>query len=122
VQWLLSLLDLDSFALHLVEDEDFKKGWAAVSFLYPGLHPDEALEEGDVCLDIAFEDYPLFSKADPRLVKPFYKETGWPVVLVSVAREAWRRYENGDLKEEEFYCCEAQRRGMSFRNPELFTG
>lgn len=118
LQWLFPLLDLEGIVLRSVGNENFKRGWAAIAFLYPGLHPDSALEEGIISQNI--EDYPTLSNADPRLLRPYYKESGWPVVLVPIAREAWRRYEIGGLNDEEFYCSEAQREGICFRNPELF--
>jgi DNA (cytosine-5)-methyltransferase 1 len=118
LQWLLPLLDLDTRALRRVTNEDFNRGWAAISFLYPGLHPDGALERGNVSHVI--DEYPPLSHADPRLLKPYYEVSGWPVVLVPVAEEAWRRFENGDFEDNEFYRCDAQRAGMRYRNPELF--
>lgn len=74
LQWLFPLLDLEDIALRIVGNENFKKGWAAIAFLYPGLHPDSALEEGIISQNI--EDYPTLSNADPRLLKPYYKESG----------------------------------------------
>jgi hypothetical protein len=40
-------------------------------------------------------------------------------VLAPIAREAWRRYRNKQLREDEFYCSEAQMAGMCHRSPEL---
>jgi DNA (cytosine-5)-methyltransferase 1 len=118
LQWLHCLLDLNARALRCVTKEDFNRGWAAISFLYPSLHPDGALERGNVSHDI--DDYPTLRNADPRLMKPYYEVSGWPVVLVPVAVEAWRRYENGDLEDNELYRCDAQMEGMRYRNSELF--
>jgi DNA (cytosine-5)-methyltransferase 1 len=49
-------------------------------------------------------------------------DSGWPVLLAPVAAEAWRRYEAGELKDDEFYCSEAVVAGMCHRNPALVDG
>ncbi|HBE22636.1 MAG TPA: DNA cytosine methyltransferase [Verrucomicrobiales bacterium] len=118
VRWLVPMLDLDSRALKEVPIKDFKKAWYSISFLFMGLHPDSALEHGkEVSYDN--EDYSVVSKEEPRLINPRYVQSGWPVVLARIAKEAWRRYEKGFLVEEEFYCSDAQMAGACFRNPEL---
>lgn len=114
LQWLLPLLDLNHRALNRIEKREFNKGWAAISFLYPGLHPDGALERGDVSWDV--DDSLPFSEIDIRLIKPYYEVSGWPVILVPIAEEAWRRFENDDLDDIEFYRCDAQWKGMRYRN------
>jgi DNA (cytosine-5)-methyltransferase 1 len=65
------------------------------------------------------QDYPPVSGVEPRLVKPYYEQSGWPVVLAPVAKEAWRRYESGGFNDDEFYCSEAQMAGICHRSPEL---
>jgi DNA (cytosine-5)-methyltransferase 1 len=118
VRWLVPLLDLDSRALKEVPSKTFKQAWYSISFLFMGLHPDGALEHGkEVSNDI--EDYAVVSAGDPRLVNPCYVQSGWPVVLERIAKEAWNRYENGLLADEELYCSDAQMAGACFRNPEL---
>lgn len=42
-----------------------------------------------------------------------------PVVLAPVANEAWRRYVSGSVKDDEFYCAEAQMAGICHRSPEV---
>lgn len=118
VNWLLPLLDLDNRALRLVPQHNFKRAWYSIAFLYAGLHPDSALENGTrIAQDI--QDYPAVSGVEPRLVKPYYEQSGWPVVLAPVAKEAWRRYESGGLNDDEFYCSEAQMAGICHRSPAL---
>ena len=57
VNWLLPLLDLDNRALRLVPQHNFKRAWYSIAFLYAGLHPDSALENGTrIAQDI--QDYP----------------------------------------------------------------
>lgn len=118
VGWLLPLLDLEGRALRNVPREDFKRAWYAIAFLYAGLHPDSALDHG-TRISETVEDYQAVSRVEPRLLKPYYEQSGWPLVLVPVAKEAWRRYEFGDLTDDEFYCSEAQMAGMCHRSPAL---
>ena len=118
VHWLLPLLDLDKRKLRVVPEDNFKRGWYSIAFLYAGLHPDSALEHGCRIAHDA-QDYPQISRVDPRLVNPYYEQSGWPKVLEGVTKEAWRRYKDGSIKESEFYCSEAQTAGIFHRNPEL---
>lgn len=119
LEWLSQLvLAADSKAIRKIPLEQFRKGWFSIGFLYPGLHPDSALDHGDeVSSDIAnhFE----IRKVDQRLVVPFYVESGWPVVLEPVAKEGWRRYNSGELKDDEFYCSEAVTAGLCSRSFEI---
>jgi DNA (cytosine-5)-methyltransferase 1 len=41
------------------------------------------------------------------------------VVLEPVVKEAWRRFKGGGIKDDEFYCSEAQMAGICHRSPEL---
>ena len=118
VHWLLPLLDLDKRALRKVSDVDFKRAWYSIAFIYMGLHPDSALEHGEqIANDMS--DYAPVSAIEPRLTNPYYEQSGWPVVLAPVAKEAWRRYESGSINDDEFYCSEAQMAGICHRSPEL---
>jgi len=38
-----------------------------------------------------------------------------------VAKDAWRRYQAGELKDDEFYCSRAVLAGMVHRNPGLLA-
>jgi DNA (cytosine-5)-methyltransferase 1 len=119
VQWLLPLIRAaENKNLQETSSEDFKRGWYSVGFLYAGLHPDSALEHGHE-LSVDAEDFPEITRVEPRLLTPYYVQSGWPVVLAPVVEEAWRRYENDALKEEEFYCSEAVIAGMCSRSTEL---
>jgi len=119
LKWLLELVKhSENNAIRRVSANDFKRGWYSVAFLYPGLHPDSALEHGDE-LSSHMGDFPEIQKVEPRLLAPYYAQSGWPVILAPVAKEAWRRYEAGELKDDEFYCSEAVIAGMCFRSPDL---
>ncbi len=118
VNWILPLLDLGERALRGIPDEAFKRAWYSIAFLYAGLHPDSALEHGNR-IGRKMHEVVSLGHMEPRLLKPYYKLSGWPVVLAPIAKEAWRRYEGGLLKEQEFYCSDAQMAGMCYRNPDL---
>lgn len=119
LEWLMPLVRaVDSRALRKVPKDEFKRGWFSVGFLYPGLHPDSALDHGGQTSNKA-AIHAEAQNVEPRLIAPFYVESGWPVVLTPVAREAWRRYEAEEMKDDEFYCNEAVIAGMSHRNPSL---
>lgn len=115
IEWLLPFLDLERYALRKVPTDAFKRAWYSIAFLYAGLHPDGALDHGKA-LSREIEDYPLMRRADPRLLAPYFERSGWPRVLAPIAREAWQRYEADELKDEEFYCSEAQMAGMCLGN------
>lgn len=119
LDWLLPLLDLDKRTLRNLSQKILLKSWTAISFLYSGLHPDGALERGTISNDA--EIYPPINEVEPRLLAPYYETSGWPVVLVPVAEEANRRFNAGELYENEFYCCDAQIAGMTYRNSLLLT-
>ncbi|HMN04429.1 MAG TPA: hypothetical protein PKD45_01780 [Flavobacteriales bacterium] len=97
-----------------LSDDAFKRAWAAIFYLYPGLHPDDALEHGDILTKEDDEPAPI-PEVDPRLILPRYAVSGWPVALAPMAEEAWKRYESNMLEEESFYCSEAQMAGMMDR-------
>jgi len=59
--------------------EAFLTAWHSISYLYPGLHPDD------------YDD-------------PF---SGWPRALKRFAAEAWARFEAEELNDEELYPVEA---------------
>jgi DNA (cytosine-5)-methyltransferase 1 len=119
VQWLLDLVRAnDNKTLRQVPTSIFKRGWYSIGFLYAGLHPDSALDHGRE-LSNAVNEFPEIRKIEPRLLAPYYVQSGWPVVLAPVAEEAWRRYEADALKDEEFYCSEAVIAGMCSRSSEL---
>ena len=122
LEWLLRLVHAaDSKSIRKVSSDDFKRGWYSVGFLYPGLHPDGALEHGTETSNEVV-NHAEIRNIEPRLIAPYYVESGWPVALAPVAKEAWRRYEAEELKDDEFYCSEAVVAGMVHRCPDLADG
>ena len=118
VSWLLPLLDLDSRQLRKIPTAAFKRAWFAIGFLYMGLHPDSALDHGTETVSDS-EGYEPVRQIEPRLCNPYYEQSGWPVILGPISKEAWRRYENELINDDEFYCCDAQMAGACHRNPHL---
>lgn len=112
VRWLFPLLvAAESGLLQTLPDPEFKRGWYSVGFLYPGLHPDSALEHGTEIsggTDARSEILTL----EPRLDSPSYSRSGWPVVLAPLVHEAGQRFVAGRLKENEFYCNDAIAAGI----------
>ena len=122
LRWLLTLVKAsDDDTLPLTPTSEFRRAWFAIGFLYPGLHPDGASEHGsEISNDLA--GVPEVRKAEPRLLVPYFVQSGWPLVLVPILDEAWRRYEANELKDSEFYCSEAVIAGICYRNPDLMPG
>ncbi|MBI2925426.1 MAG: DNA (cytosine-5-)-methyltransferase [Verrucomicrobia bacterium] len=105
------LARLDRRALRALPTVEFLRGWHALLFLFPGLHPDNALDHGD---DI--EEIPATQLGLPgleELLTRRHARSGWPVALEPIGREAWRRYEEDKIRDEEFYCVEPQRAALT---------
>jgi DNA (cytosine-5)-methyltransferase 1 len=116
--WLRPLIDLDAKSLRAVDDGTFKQAWYSIAFLYQGLHPDGALDHGRKEMH-GNEVIPWIEKIEPRLFNPYYERSGWPKILAPIAKEAWRRYDQKTLGDEELYCSDAQIAGACFRDPEF---
>jgi DNA (cytosine-5)-methyltransferase 1 len=106
------LAQLDRRALRALPGEDFLRGWHALLFLFPDLHPDNALDHGDAVE--VWEDSQLPSTRTEFLARR-YTRTGWPVALELIGREAWRRYHAKHLAADDIYCAAAQRAGLLAR-------
>ncbi|KAF0179049.1 MAG: Cytosine-specific methyltransferase [Limisphaerales bacterium] len=105
------LARLDRRALRAVPPEEFLRGWHALLFLFPGLHPDNALDHGHDIEGISPDQLtlPTFEEILARR----YIRSGWPVMLESLGGEAWRRFRAHEMSEEDFYCVAAQRAGLA---------
>ena len=104
------LAQLDRRALRALPTIEFLRGWYALLFLFPGLHPDNALDHGP-----AIESSPGCNFILPgfeELLSRRYSRSGWPVALDLIGREAWRRYELKEIGGDELYCVQAQKAGM----------
>ena len=108
LQWLIPALDRP---LENMPQEEFLKAWFAIGYLYGGLNPDEATFLGDgFSYEVNGPD--RFRLIEPRLIAPFYVQSGWPLVLAPLAKEAWRRDALGMMADDELYCYELVQTGI----------
>jgi DNA (cytosine-5)-methyltransferase 1 len=108
-EWLDPLTKADRKTMRAMPPAAFLKCWHALLWLFPDLHPENALEHGDESHD---------EPASGEAVDPFgrrYTRSGWPVMLEAFGAEAWRRFEADEFSDEAFYCVAAQRAGMEAR-------
>lgn len=110
------LAQLDRHAIRALPGDDFLRGWHALLFLFPDLHPDNALDHGDAVETWQDSQLPL---PGLEFFARRYARTGWPVALELIGREAWRRHEAHETSRAEFYCAEAQRAGLKEKSREL---
>jgi DNA (cytosine-5)-methyltransferase 1 len=66
-------------SLERLRKREFLRAWCSIHYLFPGLHPDTF----------------------------FTAQADWPKRLKSFAAEAWRRFQAGELTDNEFYCYQA---------------
>jgi DNA (cytosine-5)-methyltransferase 1 len=92
--------------LRSLEADVFRRGWFALLFLYPELHPDSALDHGHDRIEMI----PRIPEA--AAWRERYIRSGWPVALDLIGREAWRRYRTGALSRNDLYCVAAQQAGL----------
>ncbi len=109
VAWLDPLTRADRKTLQAMPLAEFIKGWHALLWLFPDLHPENALEHGD-----EEHDSPRSGEAVDRFGRR-YTRSGWPVMLEGFGHEAWRRFRAEEFSDEAFYCVEAQRAGLDAR-------
>jgi DNA (cytosine-5)-methyltransferase 1 len=116
LEWLLPLVHaVDNRTLKKVKTDEFKRGWFSICFLYPELHPNSALDH-DKKISNEIINHAKVQKIGARLIAPFYVESGWPVALTPIAKEAWRRYGASELRDSEFYCGDAVIAGLRHRS------
>ncbi|HEX2101929.1 MAG TPA: DNA cytosine methyltransferase, partial [Candidatus Synoicihabitans sp.] len=109
VEWLDPLTKVDRKAMRSMPTDSFLRCWHALLWLFPDLHPENALEHGDEKHD---------EPTSGEIVDQFgrrYTRSGWPVMLEAFGLEAWRRFELGEFSDEAFYCVAAQRAGLEAR-------
>ena len=111
---LQEIANLDSRRLRVCEKPDFLRGWFALFYLFPGLHPDNALDHGDITSLWSQNQLALPGLEDFATRR--FARSGWPVALELLGREACRRYDARELADDEFYCAQAQRCGLTGRD------
>ncbi len=104
--WLNTISSQRRHELRKVDDSTFLRGWHALLYLFPELHPDNATDHGES--KVRAESHP-HAQIDLSLR---YARSGWPVILELIGKEAWRRYKARLLDVDDFYCVEAQRAGF----------
>lgn len=111
VEWLDPLAKADRKTMCAMPADAFLKCWHALLWLFPDLHPENALalEHGDET-----HDEPASGEAVDRFGRR-YTRSGWPVMLEAFGVEAWRRFEADEFSDEAFYCVAAQRAGLEAR-------
>jgi DNA (cytosine-5)-methyltransferase 1 len=100
----------DRRTLRAMPTGEFLRAWHALLWLFPELHPDNAIEHGDE----RHED-PASASDVALLGRERFTRSGWPVMLESFGREAWRRFEAGEFPVDAFYFVDAQRAGLVAR-------
>jgi DNA (cytosine-5)-methyltransferase 1 len=105
-RWLQLLMQADRKAMRAMPTDTFLRGWHALLWLFPDLHPENALEHGEDKHDLPAPVPELESR---------YTRSGWPVVLEPLGHEAWRRFEAGEFTDDAFYYGPAQRAGLEFQ-------
>jgi DNA (cytosine-5)-methyltransferase 1 len=103
---------LDRVRLRQCGKDEFLRGWFALFCLFPGLHPDNARDHGAQRFEV-----PL-STSDLNAWPERYARSGWPVALVLIGEEAYRRHRIGELTDKEYYCSDAQMAGLRHRSSE----
>lgn len=107
------LMYCDRQTLRNLDLSTFTAGWHALLWLFPDLHPDNALDHGEDQVE-----WPEAQTILPSLTaekRHVFTRSGWPVALELIGHEAWRRKKCGALSREELYCVAAQRTGLAAR-------
>ena len=113
VETLITYSHFDRRQLRALATHEFLAAWHALLYVFPGLHPDNALDHGET---IEFGGVAKQARsAIGQLAARHYARSGWPVVLALLGEEAGKRYyEEGELSDAEYYCVEVQRAGLNY--------
>jgi DNA (cytosine-5)-methyltransferase 1 len=111
------LMHCDQRQLRALDTVTFVQSWHSLLWLFPGLHPDNALDHGP-----EKHDWPEAETVLPGIApshRQVHVRSGWPVALVLIGEEAWRRFSARELDRNSFYCSEAQASGIKLRPQSL---
>jgi DNA (cytosine-5)-methyltransferase 1 len=108
-EWLDPLTKSDRKTMRAMSPDKFLKCWHALLWLFPDLHPENALEHGN-----DEHEEPTSGEGVDRFGRR-YTRSGWPVMLEGFGAEAWRRFKADEFTDEAFYCVAAQRAGLEAR-------
>lgn len=112
-QKLQSLAQLSLPELQALTKKDFLQGWHALLRLFPHLHPANAREHGSLIEDGAGIDHWQELR---RFAGPRYSQSGWPVALELIGREAMVRHERGEITSRQLYSVVTQRTALRGSN------
>jgi hypothetical protein len=84
--------------LECLNKEQFLKVWFAVAYAFTGLHPDE--------VPVEIGETKQSADCPPELAC-YDVKSGWPVALVPIGLEAWRRADDKELGDDELYPVDA---------------
>jgi len=93
--------------------KEIRRAWFSIAFLHNWLHPDSVMEDDDRVIASPSETA-LLGQLAPSLAAPVYATSGWPIPLVPLAREVTRRFQEGQLRFDEYYCSQAQIAGWKW--------
>jgi len=105
LRWIAEIAFLNRYQLRKVTDDNFLRSWHAIFYLYPDLHPDNAIDHGHL------KEMGDTQILDQLNLSQRYSRSGWPVELELLGHEAWRRYNTGTIPEADFYSVSAQHAG-----------
>lgn len=104
------LATLDQRQLRALPTQELLNGWHSLLFLFPDLHPNNALDHGGV--DEAWLEAPQILPLLESNQHRRYARSSWPIALELIGLDAWRRYRAKELTAEDLYCTPAQRAGL----------
>lgn len=107
MRYLAAIAAMTGPQLRKAATDTFLKGWHALLYLFPSLHPDNAFDHG---YEEQTQDSPVVGSLD--LSRRFLR-SGWPVCLEPLGREAWRRYKDGTISDKQMFCDQAHRAGFT---------
>jgi len=111
LSWLAEIASKTRQELREIDAMLFLQAWHSLLYLYPDLHPDNAIDHGES------KEINTSYKHDVLDLSERYIRSGWPVLLEHIGHEAWRRYKAGIISEGNFYCIDAQRAGFAIHSP-----
>lgn len=116
VAWLRPLVAAaDAQQLESVSGSEFRRGWFSLGFIHNLLHPDSTSDNGSHQIEGGM-GMSVVRYLAPELVSPVFTRSGWPVRLVPIEAEARRRLSRGELRQQEFYCSDAQLAGYRYHH------
>jgi hypothetical protein len=113
IAWLVPMLKRTVADLMTEDDEALKKAWAAIAYIYPGLHPDELELLLADATDAPVATFIEIDLSTPEPFGPDHEDSGWPFAFAALAAVVKERYGDDRWSDAEYYAVTAQRTGMS---------